>query len=225
MNNITDFIDKINAIESEKDFYTFFVEVINIFRYECACMIVYNVSPTKPSSLSVFGELSGDIKHSILESNLIKSYCLNESSPISYQRLLFNNHNHEKIVDDQASLIVPINGYGNEFACLFLTIPELTAQAADLEKLGWYWLILSPLIYHKYHKLFKHRHGIGMTKRELECIKWAAEGKTSWEISQLLNISQRTVDFHFANCITKTDSINRQQAIVKCVLNGQLLAF
>ncbi|MBL4910353.1 MAG: helix-turn-helix transcriptional regulator [Alteromonadaceae bacterium] len=81
--------------------------------------------------------------------------------------------------------------------------------------------MLSSFIYTKYKNLIT-KNQFDITARELECIKWAADGKTSWEISQILSISQRTVDFHLANCINKTNSSNRQQAIVKFVLNGQL---
>nr|WP_275075687.1 LuxR C-terminal-related transcriptional regulator [Pseudoalteromonas ostreae] len=43
-------------------------------------------------------------------------------------------------------------------------------------------------------------------------------------MSQILSISQRTVDFHLTNCIRKTNSTNRQHAIVKCILSGELLS-
>lgn len=219
-------IKKINAINSKESFYNFFTEVTITFKYDRANLIIFSPSPTRKNSPVIYGEIPNEIKTFISEDNSIKQYCLNESAPINYQTLLFDQDKNysDSFIHKQANLLIPINGFGNEFACLLLAIPELTTQPETLEKLGWYWLMLSPLIYDKYHKLFKDHQKNTMTKRELECIKWAAEGKTSWEISKLLSISQRTVDFHLANCITKTDSINRQQAVVKCVLNGQLLA-
>lgn len=226
MNNITNMFKKIDAIESKDDFNNLFSEIAIKFQYDRANLIVFTPSPAIKNHPSIYGNIPEKIKIFIFEDDIIRKYCFSESSPISYQNLLINNSKdcNDLLIHQQASLLIPINGFGNEFACLFLALPELTAQPETLEKLGWYWLMLSPMIYDKYHKSFKPNHGSTMTKRELECIKWAAEGKTSWEISQLLSISQRTVDFHLANCITKTDSISRQQAIVKCVLNGQLLA-
>ncbi len=225
MNNIANMIEKIDSIDSKENFYSFFEEIVITFQYDWASLIIFTSSPVEKKSFTVYGKIPEKIKYFISEDNSIRQYCFNESHPINYQTLLFNSNmecNH-LLIHKQANLLIPINGFGNEFSCLLLAISELTVQPETLVKLGWYWLILSPLIYDKYHKLFKFDQRISMTKREVECIRWAAEGKTSWEISKLLGISQRTVDFHLANCITKTGSISRQQAIVKCILNGQLL--
>ena len=35
-----------------------------------------------------------------------------------------------------------------------------------------------------------------LSPRELECLKWAAAGKTAWETSIILDISEGTVKFH-----------------------------
>ncbi|GHF84260.1 helix-turn-helix transcriptional regulator [Thalassotalea marina] len=121
-------------------------------------------------------------------------------------------------------LVIPFSGFTNEsgyFALgLDLECTSLTAQA--IEQLGWFWSIIIPYIFAAYKKC-RQQELPHITKRELECMKWASEGKTSWEISQILNISERTANFHLANCIEKTGSINRQQAIVRCLLQGQLL--
>lgn len=61
-----------------------------------------------------------------------------------------------------------------------------------------------------------------LTAREIECLKWAADGKTSWEIATLLDMAERTVNFHLANATTKLDVSNRQHAIAKAVLLGLL---
>jgi len=38
-----------------------------------------------------------------------------------------------------------------------------------------------------------------LTARELECLRWAAAGKTAWEISVILGISERTAVAHSEN--------------------------
>lgn len=53
----------------------------------------------------------------------------------------------------------------------------------------------------------------GLTKREMEILQWAANGKTVWEISKLLTISEATVKFHLGNIYQKLDVVNRAQAI------------
>lgn len=61
-----------------------------------------------------------------------------------------------------------------------------------------------------------------LTQRERECLRWTADGKTSWEISQLLRTSERTINFHLNNAMAKLDVCNRQHAVAKAVLQGVL---
>src|SRR5882757_5890110 len=37
-----------------------------------------------------------------------------------------------------------------------------------------------------------------LTKHELECLTWCKEGKTNWEIGELMNISEKTVEWHLS---------------------------
>ena len=53
----------------------------------------------------------------------------------------------------------------------------------------------------------------GLTSREMETLKWAADGKTVWEISKLLSISEATVKFHLGNIYQKLNVVNRAQAV------------
>jgi LuxR family quorum-sensing system transcriptional regulator SolR len=58
---------------------------------------------------------------------------------------------------------------------------------------------------------------VTLTAREKECLKWAAEGKTAWEIGHILSISERTAVFHLNNIIRKLGASNRTQSIVRAV--------
>jgi DNA-binding CsgD family transcriptional regulator len=59
-----------------------------------------------------------------------------------------------------------------------------------------------------------------LTSREKECLLWVSEGKTAWETSQILRISERTVTFHLQNVVDKLGVVNRQQAIARAVTLG-----
>lgn len=52
-----------------------------------------------------------------------------------------------------------------------------------------------------------------LSSREKEVIKWIKEGKTNWEISMILNISERTVKFHVQNIERKLNAVNKAHAI------------
>jgi DNA-binding CsgD family transcriptional regulator len=61
-----------------------------------------------------------------------------------------------------------------------------------------------------------------LTKREVECLRWAALGKTDREISIILARSHATVRFHIQNAGEKLDSVNRSQTIFKAAQLGYL---
>ena len=52
-----------------------------------------------------------------------------------------------------------------------------------------------------------------LTPREREILWWAAQGKSAWEIGEILNITKRTVDAHTQHAIQKLDAANRTQAV------------
>jgi LuxR family transcriptional activator of conjugal transfer of Ti plasmids len=57
--------------------------------------------------------------------------------------------------------------------------------------------------------------GVALSPRELECLEWAAQGKSAWEIGRLLNISRRTAAFHLDNAKTKLGVRTICQAVAK----------
>ncbi|KRQ89860.1 autoinducer binding domain-containing protein [Bradyrhizobium valentinum] len=56
-----------------------------------------------------------------------------------------------------------------------------------------------------------------LSKREKDCLRWVAEGKSSWEIGKILKVSDNTVNFHIRNVMRKLGTTNRTQAIVKAI--------
>jgi LuxR family quorum-sensing system transcriptional regulator SolR len=62
--------------------------------------------------------------------------------------------------------------------------------------------------------------GVVLTERELQCLQWSGDGKTAWEISQILNISERTAVFHLNNAVAKLGAVNRTQAITRAMSLG-----
>ena len=72
---------------------------------------------------------------------------------------------------------------------------------------------VSPLIGHSPEK-------ICLTQRETECLTWTASGKTSWEISVILGVSESTATFHLRNAVAKLEANNRTHAAVKALHLG-----
>jgi LuxR family transcriptional regulator, quorum-sensing system regulator SolR len=59
-----------------------------------------------------------------------------------------------------------------------------------------------------------------LTGREREVLRWTGEGKTSYEIGRILSISERTVNFHVNNVLSKLAATNKVQAVVKAIATG-----
>jgi LuxR family quorum-sensing system transcriptional regulator SolR len=63
---------------------------------------------------------------------------------------------------------------------------------------------------------------VQLTPREIEVLRWTAEGKTAFEIGQILSISGRTVNFHVNNVCAKLKATNKVQAAIKAITLGLL---
>jgi DNA-binding CsgD family transcriptional regulator len=59
-----------------------------------------------------------------------------------------------------------------------------------------------------------------LTKRELDVLSWTAQGKTAWEVSVILGMSEKTVNFHLGNAMRKLGVSSKHQAVLKCVAAG-----
>ena len=56
-----------------------------------------------------------------------------------------------------------------------------------------------------------------LTQRELELLRWSRCGKTAWESSAILGISQATAQFHLKNAIGKLGVGSKQQAVLRAL--------
>lgn len=61
-----------------------------------------------------------------------------------------------------------------------------------------------------------------LTARERECLRWCKVGKSAWDISQLLGISERTAQFHISNAMAKLGTSSRITAVVIAIQRGLL---
>lgn len=61
-----------------------------------------------------------------------------------------------------------------------------------------------------------------LSKREVECLSWAAVGKTDVEISMIISRSRATVRFHIMNAGAKLNAVNRSQTVFKAAQLGYI---
>lgn len=61
-----------------------------------------------------------------------------------------------------------------------------------------------------------------LTARERDVLGWTEQGKTAWEIAQILRMSEKTVNFHLGNAMRKLQVNSKHQAVLKCLAAGWL---
>lgn len=63
---------------------------------------------------------------------------------------------------------------------------------------------------------------VDLSAREIEVLRWTAEGKTSRDVSEIMRIAERTVNFHVNNSLIKLSSANKTAAAIKAAMLGLL---
>jgi DNA-binding CsgD family transcriptional regulator len=61
-----------------------------------------------------------------------------------------------------------------------------------------------------------------LTRREIQCLKWAAAGKTDGEIGSIVQIATPTVRFHMVNAAAKLGVAGRSQAVHRAATLGYI---
>jgi DNA-binding CsgD family transcriptional regulator len=59
-----------------------------------------------------------------------------------------------------------------------------------------------------------------LSVRELTILNWMKNGKTNWEIAQILGVTERTVRFHVESIFSKLDVTSRSQAVATAIEHG-----
>jgi DNA-binding CsgD family transcriptional regulator len=78
---------------------------------------------------------------------------------------------------------------------------------------------------HARRKLDSKRNvdGVLLSVREIECLEWAAQGKSAWEIGSILGISRRTAAFHLDNAKAKLGVRSICQAVARLAASRSLI--
>ncbi|SFI60451.1 LuxR family transcriptional regulator [Bradyrhizobium sp. Gha] len=118
-----------------------------------------------------------------------------------------------------SGITIPMRGPARETDLISLSFREKGAPNADRSV---YVYMVSVQYWLKYCELIDRRRtdAIVLTSQEIECLKWCKEGKTNWEIGEILDISQKTVEFHIGNTMKKLGASNRITAVIMGIKNG-----
>ncbi len=153
------------------------------------------------------------------------NFCRKNISPVIWSKLVPTSNKSAKIMAESKEfglnygISVPIHSHGTSWGMLSLATSVNNHDYRDIEQKLVFITNILPYIYCCILNIndVDLKTKPNLTNREVECLKWIADGKTSWEISQILNISERTVIFHINNVCKKLSASNRTQAIAKAI--------
>lgn len=98
--------------------------------------------------------------------------------------------------------------------------------ATELRSIGTKLAWLAHVVHHTFAKSLvlqcNPAHDAPLTAREIEILRWTADGKTADQISDILSISDNTVNFHVKNAMVKLRSNNKTSAVVRAAMMGLL---
>ncbi len=77
-------------------------------------------------------------------------------------------------------------------------------------------------LYNLYSNRQLEQNRIVISQRETEVLNWLKKGKSSWDISVILRISESTVNYHIYNIVQKLGVVNRAQALAVAAHMGLL---
>lgn len=100
-------------------------------------------------------------------------------------------------------------------------ISQLELQAHD-KKLRWLVSVAHLSLTGLYQEQIRSKLDVGLTERELEILRWSADGKSAADIGDILSISKNTVNFHIKNAVQKLQTSNKTAAVAKAVMMGLL---
>ncbi|TVZ37749.1 transcriptional regulator, LuxR family [Alteromonadaceae bacterium 2753L.S.0a.02] len=159
-------------------------------------------------------------------------YCFENTAPIRWKKLVtmerYITPVGEEIMREASQyglvdgISIPIKSPSGEIALLSLS----TDDGEDLEQRVNQALVLgmsfSNILFEHYMRLSSNDNSrsINLTDREKECLFWACEGKTAWEMSKIIDVSERTVIFHLTSATKKLGASNRQHAVAKAIMYG-----
>jgi len=120
---------------------------------------------------------------------------------------------------------VPIRGFDGQFAMFGVAGsedlpvpidpggPTYNAVASFAPYVHAYWVS-------RQEQTIKLPQPASLSDPEKICLRWAQQGKTSWEIAQIIGRSQSTVDHHLTRAMRKLNTVNKAHAVATAVRLG-----
>jgi LuxR family quorum-sensing transcriptional regulator LasR len=162
----------------------------------------------------------------------IVSHCLSKSTPLIWSPGIFAARRQKEMYEEasaygvKSGVTLPIHGASGELGIICFVSDAKPDKHfhikahRNLPELCYFrdFILESSLKFIKSPRETKKLTPV--THRELECLKWSATGKSSWEIGQILHCTEANVNYHFGNIRRKFNTTSRQHAVARAISLG-----
>ncbi len=118
---------------------------------------------------------------------------------------------------------IPVHGPGRTCGLFSVAGPEPRPFVTDVGNSEVHTLLAAAQSVHAKFVLWRERRPddrrIKLSEQERICLLWTSQGKTAWEVAQIIGRSKATVDFHLRRASGKLGASNKLHAACKA---GQL---
>jgi len=158
-------------------------------------------------------------------------HCLTSNLPLIWEDKSFSGAAQKELYETAkqyglcSGLVFPIHGARGEFGMMSFVAPQakLAKSNKEFQQVVQTLSILKDHVFESSLKFIPNKPSakpVCLTTRETEVLKWSTAGKSSWEISKILNCSESTVNFHLLNVRHKFDVSTTQLAVIKAIQQG-----
>lgn len=159
-------------------------------------------------------------------------HCQTQTTPLVWDEGMYTTPESRELMEESRSyglgygLSVPVHESANVVSMLSLARDRPFDGEADKQRTIELGAVLANCLHVASKRVLIPRIEESMrprlTPRELECLKWLAEGKSNAVIGQILHISEAAVVFHVNNLFRKMNVSTRLQAAVAALSMGML---
>ncbi|EIS1474301.1 autoinducer binding domain-containing protein [Serratia marcescens] len=171
--------------------------------------------------------------HELRSNDPTVTHCFKSMSPFIWQPKSFQTIEQKTLYEGassfglRAGVTLPIHGISGEVGMLTCVRDELPGQSflQDLKHNISSLSLLRDVVCDAMSAYITMEAAFDeatpqLTVRELDCLRWMAVGKTTWEISRILSISEAGVNFHISNLRNKFGVNRRNDVVIKAIRTG-----
>lgn len=245
---LDDFVEKLASLDTIEQFESTLADFLSDFGFTRFAYLGGRLRPVISPDNSYFvtppicafrydEEWAARYEHELyLHDDPVVALCLHSSTPLVWsehtrvkgavgRQIQVMNEAHDFQLT--RGLAVPIHGYQREFGIVSVSSDESEREFKKLVDAHIHIIHLSALHFHsaiqtKLPSPIAAGAKPSLTAREIEVLQWISRGKTSWEASVILKISERTVKSHLEHAMRKLNVYKRSHAVAKAMSLGMI---